>query len=71
MKEGGVNHLDLDPQITATRKTTFQTSGIGAQQKKKKMAEKITKKIENVKQVVLQSQLLLKPDNKNLKEGVD
>ena len=67
MKEGGVNHLDLDPQIT----TTFQTSCIGAQQKKKKMAEKITKKNENVNPVVLQSQLILKPDNKNLKEGVD
>ena len=49
----------------------FHTSSIGAQQKKKKMAEKITKKDENVKPVLLQSQLILKPDNKNLKEGVD
>ena len=44
MKEGGVNHLDPDPQITTTRKTMFDISGIGAQQKKKKMAEKIRKK---------------------------
>ena len=49
----------------------FHTSSIGAQQKKKKMAEKMTKKNENVKPVLLQSQLILKPDNKNLKEGVD
>ena len=49
----------------------FHTSNIGAQQKKKKMAEKMTKKNENVKPVLLQSQLILKPDNKNLKEGVD
>ena len=35
------------------------------------MAEKITKKNENVKPVLLQLQLILKPDNKNLKEGVD
>ena len=49
----------------------FHTSSIGAQQKKKKMAEKITKKKENVKPVLLQLQLILKPDNKNLKEGVD
>ena len=41
----------------------FHTSSIGAQQKKKKMAEKITKKNENVKLVLLQSQLILKPDN--------
>ena len=41
MKEGGVNHLDPDPQITTT---IFHISGIGAQQKKKKMAEKIAKK---------------------------
>ena len=40
MKEGGVNHLDPDPQIT----TILHISGIGAQQKKKKMAEKIAKK---------------------------
>ena len=31
----------------------------------------MTKKNENVKPVLLQSQLILKPDNKNLKEGVD
>ena len=47
------------------------TSCIWAQQKKKKMAEKITKKTENVKPVLLESQIMLKPDNKNLKEGVD
>ena len=35
------------------------------------MAEKITKKTENVKPVLLESQIMLKPDNKNLKEGVD
>ena len=53
------------------QKKMFHISSIGAQQKKKKMAEKITKKDENVKPVLLQSQLILKPDNKNLKEGVD
>ena len=53
------------------KKTMFHTSSIGAQQKKNKMAEKITKKNENVKPLLLQSQLILKPDNKNLKEGVD
>ena len=41
----------------------FHTCSIGAQQKKKKMAEEITKKNENVKPVLLQSQLILKPDN--------
>ena len=41
----------------------FHTCSIGAQQKKKKMAEKKTKKNENVKPVLLQSQLILKPDN--------
>ena len=35
------------------------------------MAEKITKKRENVKPVLLESQLILKPDYENLKEGVD
>ena len=53
--------------FTAIQKIQLFTSGIGAQQKKKKMAEKITKK--NVKTLLLQSQL--KPDDKNLKEGVD
>ena len=43
-KREWVNHLDPDPQITTTMKTMFDISGIGAQQKKKKMAEKIRKK---------------------------
>ena len=39
----------MDPQITTATKTMFHTSGIGAQQKKKKVAEKITQKnTENV-----------------------
>ena len=71
MKEGGVNHLDPDPQITTTMKTMFDISGIGAQQKKKKMAEKIKKKHENFKPMLLQSQLMLVAERKNLKEGVD
>ena len=47
--KGNNRNLHMDPQITTATKTMFHTSGIGAQQKQKKVAEKITQKnTENV-----------------------